>query len=237
MPNFINLAGERFGRWKVIERVQHVAKRTHWRCVCDCGNFGIVDRNSLRSGSSTSCGCLFAEVIQSGAAAKHRASQTREYSAWLAAKARCYNKAHVGYANYGGRGIRMAEVWLNDFPRFLKDMGRCPKGFSLDRIDVNGDYAPGNCRWADKLTQSRNTRQNHYLTGKGKTLTFCEWADELNISRQWLWKLAIVRGMTIDQIVSQGFGTKRPKYRSQQWQTSKSLLNPRSGGKTANSPE
>lgn len=89
----------------------------------------------------------------------------KEYNSWLDMKSRCLNQNHKSYKNYGARGITICDEWLNDLGQFIADMGKCPDGFSLDRIDNDKGYSPDNCRWADKSTQSRNTRKS--ATGAG----------------------------------------------------------------------
>jgi len=106
---------------------------------------------------------------------------SREYNSWRAAKARCLNTTNENYAYYGGRGITICERWLK-FDNFLLDMGRCPDGYSLDRIDNSRGYEPSNCRWASKAQQMNNTRATTYLTINGRTDTTASWAAAHNIS-------------------------------------------------------
>lgn len=110
---------------------------------------------------------------------KHR----REYAAWLSAKTRCYNPRYHNFRHYGGRGILMADAWRYSFDVFFADLGPCPVGHSLDRIDNDGPYAPGNCRWADALTQHGNTRVNRILAIRGEHLTVAEWARRRGIMK------------------------------------------------------
>jgi hypothetical protein len=113
-------------------------------------------------------------------------TKTREFCAWQSAKQRCSNQHYHNFAHYGGRGITMAEEWRTDFARFYADMGPCPAGHSLDRINNEGNYAPGNCRWADEITQHRNTRRNVMLTLDGKTATITEWAQRIGVRKTTL---------------------------------------------------
>lgn len=121
----------------------------------------------------------------------------REHNSWMSMKQRCYLPSAAGYKNYGGRGIKVCERWLEPklgFKNFLEDMGERPDGCTLDRIDVNGDYCPENCRWADAKTQCRNKRNNALITYRGETHTLKDWSEMLNLDyktlvmRHWKYK-------------------------------------------------
>lgn len=112
--------------------------------------------------------------------------KTREYAAWDNMKRRCLNPQHPEYFRYGGRGISFAES-LTTFEGFLSELGTCPPGGTLDRIDTNGDYEPGNVRWASRKQQARNMRSNHLLTSDGRTQCISAWAEELGISKYTIW--------------------------------------------------
>lgn len=112
----------------------------------------------------------------------HQRLKTRTYNIWKGIRVRCYNKNHHTYKNYGGRGICICKRW-DSFELFFKDMGECPIGYSIDRINNNGNYSPENCRWSNKLEQSKNTRKNVFLTFNGKTQTISDWAKELNLDQ------------------------------------------------------
>lgn len=193
-----NLIGQRFGRLVVIDEApRQLAKRgdyyrTRWLCRCDCGNVLEVNANSLKNGSSKSCGCLRRE-LESERATKHGFTKGYKveslYSVWNAMKLRCYNPNNKAYKNYGGRGITMCDEWLNDYATFRSwaiangydenaKYGDC----TLDRIDVNGPYCPDNCRWANAVEQQNNTRKNHYITYNGATKSIAEWARETGIA-------------------------------------------------------
>jgi hypothetical protein len=153
MTKRIDLTGKRSGRWTVIAYVQ----RFRWACICDCGTRRIVGGNSLRRGYSKSCGCLCRELSKARAT-KHGMSGSREYRSWECMKQRCFNPRAANYENYGGQGITVCEEWKSSFEAFFADMGTCPPGCSLDRIDPNGNYEPSNCRWADAKQQRQNQR-------------------------------------------------------------------------------
>lgn len=113
----------------------------------------------------------------------HGLRYTPEYKTWSSMKERCLNSQHPSYKNYGGRGIKICDRWLNNAEAFYKDMGKRPEGMSLDRIDNEGNYEPSNCRWATQKEQRNNTRQNRYITWDNKTRTISQWSDETGISQ------------------------------------------------------
>jgi hypothetical protein len=156
----IDLTGKRFGRWTVVA----YARGQKWHCVCDCGTRRVVRGQCLRTGESRSCGCLHKELVKARHT-KHGMCGSREYHSWQSMKARCLNPNNPNYEKYGGRGIRPCEEWLPFVP-FFADMETRPPGCSLDRIDVNGNYEPSNCRWADAKQQARNQRPRRARTVK-----------------------------------------------------------------------
>ncbi len=174
-----DMAGLTFGRLTVLVRHpnKHGETRAYWYCLCECGGAVVTSGKSLRKGHTQSCGCLKRDIGKIRAY-KHGLIHTREYRAWSAAKTRCYNPKIKAFKDYGGRGITMADVWRDDFAAFYRDMGQCPARHSLDRIDNNRAYEPGNCRWSDKIAQANNTRFNKNLTFQGKTLSVSAWERE-----------------------------------------------------------
>lgn len=156
-PNAINLVGQKFSRLTVTERsTVNAGIKAHWHCVCDCGKTSIVATSDLKSGHTKSCGCLNDEVRKTKPI-KHGFNRTPTHVSWLAMLARCSNSNLKSYKNYGGRGITVCARW-SSFENFLADIGERPHGRSIDRIDVNGNYEPGNCRWATASEQRRNQR-------------------------------------------------------------------------------
>lgn len=169
MGKFVSndLTNQRFVRLVAIECVGKDKWGSFlWRCRCDCGATHITSAGTLRNGNTKSCGCLRGERHGHTTDASGKPRQTRTYKAWYHAKARCNNPKDAKFKAYGGRGIRMCPEWLNSFSTFLKDMGECPPDLTLDRIDVNGNYEPSNCRWATWEVQNQNKRP------RKKTLTF-----------------------------------------------------------------
>lgn len=120
---------------------------------------------------------------------KHRRARSREWIAWKNAKCRCRTKTHQAYANYGGRGITFAAAW-DDFSVFFADMGLCPEGHQLDRIDNSRGYEPGNCRWTTSTQNNRNRRSTRLVPAFGETKPVVQWAEERGLSPELLlWRL------------------------------------------------
>lgn len=171
MANFVNLIGKRFGRLEVIAPAPPIVyyngrKRTAWSCLCDCGNVCTVVACSLKSGSTTSCGCVKIERNKQ-IFTKHGGYNDRLYGVWIDIKKRCYNPNYKQFNDYGGRGIAVCDEWRDDYSAFRDfamkhgynpnaKFGEC----TIDRIDVNGDYSPENCRFVDMKTQNSNKRRS-----------------------------------------------------------------------------
>ena len=162
-----DLVGKVFGILEVVSRApdRQFAKGSLpvWNCICKCGESGVIEvfQCHLKAGHTTSCDCVKRAAV-AATAIKHGKYKTREYSAWQAMKARCsLNTGNLEHkVLYSGRGIKVCNRWLNSFENFLEDMGNCPEGMSLDRIDVNGNYEPNNCRWASISEQNYNKRKS-----------------------------------------------------------------------------
>jgi hypothetical protein len=156
MPPPLDLSGQKYGRLRVIKLTSLPRQRSKWLCECDCGNTVEVFSTSLRTGHTKSCGCYNRELID--ARKTHGMKGSREYSSWRAMRYRCRNPRCPAFPNYGGRGITVCRRWESSFLNFYADMGERPDRKTLDRIDNDGNYEPGNCRWATAKEQGRNTR-------------------------------------------------------------------------------
>ncbi len=157
----IDIKGQRFGKLIIRERGISHDRKARWNCLCDCGKTVTVRGDALRSGKTKSCGCLQVDV-QRARNTIHgecpRSGMTREYIAWRAMISRCTLVNGKEYEHYGGRGITVCDRWRHSYQNFLSDMGRCPKRMTLDRRNNDGNYEPGNCRWATYHEQALNKR-------------------------------------------------------------------------------
>lgn len=193
-PNFTDLTGKQFGRLTVLHRDESIHDHTKgaaWVCQCLCGNVTSVLTKELNYGSIQSCGCLRDELLAQGNL-KHgsarRGQVSPEYKAWKRMKERCHTSTSKNYPRYGGRGIVVCDRWRNSFEAFLEDVGPRPTPkHSLDRYpDNNGNYEPGNVRWATRTEQARNTRSTVFLTLNGETHCLSEWSEIVHIKHSIL---------------------------------------------------
>lgn len=181
---FRDLTGQRFGRWVVLKRVPNRGKALMWECRCECGTVKIVHGTSLKGGTSTNCGC----VRLAGIPRTHGLTHHPLYRVWQRMKGCTGSPTHQDYHHYGGRGISMCDQWKNDFYSFYTwsiEHGWEP-GLEIDRLDVDGNYCPENCRFTDRSGQMRNTRRTRMLTYSGKTQSVLEWAEEIGIKPETL---------------------------------------------------
>lgn len=191
-----DLTGQKFGKLTVIKlhhKKEFLRKdrnrkeyKYYWICKCECGNEIIVDGNSLKLNRTKSCGCYKKEHILKiikEKNIKHNMTHTKLYRRWLGIKARCYIKNTENYKYYGGRGIIMCNEWKNDFRVFYNWAinNGYNENLTIDRIDVNGNYEPNNCRWVNRKIQMNNTTSNYNIEYNEQNKTLSEWSNFLNI--------------------------------------------------------
>lgn len=191
----IDLTGQRFGTLTVISEVPERNKNGHivYNVICDCGKEKQVLGASLRYGGSRSCNKCY---LLTGS---HGMWKSKEFNTWQSMKDRCSNPNNPRYKNYGARGIKVCDAWIKDFSQFFKDMGYS-QGLTIDRIDVNGNYEPSNCRWATPKLQARNRTNNISYTYNGSTKCMAEWCEILNMATSTFGN-RIKRGWSIERII------------------------------------
>ena len=203
-----DITGQRFGRLTALKKhhsewnKEKRISRNFWLFKCDCGKEKIIDKYSVLRGITTSCGC-FANEKRIKKNTKHGLFNTekRLYGCWQDMKNRCYNKNRKKYEIYGARGIKVCDEWKNNFKNFYDwaISSGYADNLTIDRIDVNGNYCPENCRWATLKEQANNTRRNHKITLKGKTMNLCEWLKKYKISSS-SYHYRQKKGLTDEQI-------------------------------------
>lgn len=181
MPKLIDLTGKKYNHLSVISLQERRKNATMWLCLCDCGKNTVVDSRNLKTGHTKSCGCWNLQAKKNRKI--HGESHgSQEWYTWVSMKARCLTPNNKYYSYYGGRGIKICHRWLESYQNFLQDMGRAPSNnHSIDRIDVNGDYEPLNCRWATAKQQANNKRKTKRIEFNGQLKTISEWCDELGL--------------------------------------------------------
>lgn len=169
-----------FGRLTALSLHERFEKKSpKWLFACECGNQHIACVKTVASGNTRSCGCLARETLIArntthGLAKKH----PKTYRTWKDMRSRCNNPNNKDFANYGGRGITVCNAW-DDFAVFMADMGARPEGLTIERIDVNGNYEPSNCKWADGDEQANNKQTTVRITHNGETKSLTQWAKQL----------------------------------------------------------
>lgn len=211
-PQYISLSklakdvtGQRFGKLVALGPVAHSRYGTLWLCQCDCGNTVTILGTNLRN-VQRSCGCSRGKPEHLIAMnTTHGLYGHPLHKAWDSIIQRCENPKNKNYARYGGRGISICAEWRHDLLAFHAYVSLLPhcgdKGYSLDRIDNDGNYEPGNLRWATSKEQQRNTGFNVILTHNGKSQCVSAWAEELGISAHKL-RYRISRGWPVDRVLS-----------------------------------
>lgn len=196
-----NLVGRQFAQLTVQTFVGVTAmKMPIWTARCSCGNDVVVRSQELLQGDTRSCGCLHraAVVARNKSYAKHRAKNKPAYSSWQSMIQRCCNPLSKDYPRWGGRGIKVSPVWRHSYLTFVRDLGERPQGTSLERINVNGDYEPGNCRWATPKQQASNRRSSHIVVFMGKRMTLTQLAESCGVNDATLRQRICKRGMSVE---------------------------------------
>lgn len=202
MGKFEDLTGQRFGYLTVIKKAgKNKSDKILWLCKCDCGKLKIIQGASLKNGRTKSCGCL----RKKGARRTHGFKYTRLYCIWQGIKKRCLNKNTSNYYIYGGRGIKICDEWKNDFKVFHDwafangyDENAKRGDCTIERIDVNGNYEPSNCKWVTMKEQCRNTRSNKLITYNNETRCLMDWSYIFNINYKTL-LYRFKKGWTIEK--------------------------------------
>lgn len=208
----MDIIGKKFGMLTVVKYLgMDEGGQSLWLCKCDCGNERICQRQYLVKSNNPSCGCI-------NPLEKHGMSRSKIYHVWNGMKCRCSNENDKNYHNYGGRGIRVCDEWSNStngFDNFCSwayengynenaTKGEC----TIDRIDVNGNYEPSNCRWVTQKVQVNNERRNIRIEYKGKTLTAKQWSEELGLDYKTI-RNRVKKGLPPEEILFKGKGGKR----------------------------
>lgn len=190
--------GDKFERLIVLSKAENSnTGHIRWNCRCACGKEKTIQQRSLVSGNTKSCGCYCKDnnrILRT----KHGGYYTAEYKAWQHMIQRCNTPTHQSYKDYGGRGIKVCERW-KDFKNFINDMGQRPSDkHSLERVDVNKDYEPANCKWATYKEQANNRRTSRMVTYQGVTEPLKVWTDFLGLDYQLILS-RIYRGWSVDK--------------------------------------
>lgn len=197
---YIDLTGERFGKLTVIAEAPRRGNKgyaRYWVCKCDCGNEKEVAQNGLRSGRHVSCG----ECYHPGKT--HGMSGTKMYCSWQCMLQRCENSNNPYYRNYGARGITVCNEW-HDFQVFhdWAISHGWQKGLQIDRIDVNGNYEPDNCRWVTHAEQQRNRRYHHTISWDGRDWIFADIPRKTGIPYSTLYYQVVEKGHSVDEVLA-----------------------------------
>lgn len=199
-----DITGQRFGRLVAIRPNGEQGKNTKWLCRCDCGNETTTNVSSLIRGKTKSCGCLRKEST-SKRFTKHGGKHERLYMIYSSMKARCNNSKYSHYEFYGGKGVKVCDEWLHnyqDFKDWALQNGYSPE-LTIDRINVDGDYEPSNCRWITKHEQANNKTNNNFIEYQGETHTIADWARIQGLSYYSLYQRIVVRKWDVERAMTQ----------------------------------
>lgn len=184
----IDMTGKKYGNSIAIRHVGKCSGRQYtWLFACDCGKEFVAVGCEVRRGSINECpSCAAQRKLNS--VTTHGKTNSPEYAIWTAMKSRCHNQNTIHYADYGGRGIKVCDRWKNSFENFFFDMGCKPDGMTIDRINNDGDYDPKNCKWASRLDQSNNKRNNRIITINGESMTLSQWSKKCKVGESTIRK-------------------------------------------------
>lgn len=209
--------GQKFGRLTVLSVLPSTDRKRRVLCRCDCGIEKVVSFPDMRVGHIRSCGCLIVDTRDMSAAiaastthgqAAH-GQQTKTYKTWIYMRRRCSDPAVIGYENYGGRGIKVCDRWQNSFENFASDVGTCPSPeHSIDRLDVNGQYEPGNCRWATKKEQAQTRRNRITVNVDGQEVCLKEACEKLGMHYRSVWSRIKQYGWSVNEALNTPFRKK-----------------------------
>lgn len=209
-----DVTGMVFGRLTALEYAGRSKNRSFlWKCRCECGVETIAMLAKIMSGEKRSCGCLARETSQMQFVTHGHTvgKKSSTYGIWSQMIQRCRNPKDKSFSKYGARGIRICDRWLR-FDNFLEDMGERPIGMSLDRIDNEGNYEPGNCRWADDKAQARNRRSTIFLEYQGKRVPAAELAERHGIPARRLESRVLRFGWSVERALSTPAKSRRCKH-------------------------
>lgn len=189
-----DITAKRFGSLVAVRFDHKVGKRSYWLFKCDCGKEKVILKSNVIYGKQKACGCQMLRI-------KHGLTNTRLHHIWIGMKSRCYDKNKSCYRNYGGKGIKVCDLWKNDFVPFYNwamENGY-KKGLTIDRIDSTRDYCPENCRWVTRAEQNRNTSRNLMITYKGETRCLREMSRKYGIHWATI-SYRLKRGKPLDEV-------------------------------------
>jgi lambda repressor-like predicted transcriptional regulator len=215
MGKALDITGMKFNRLTAMKNTWVFDRdgRYKWVFLCDCGSIYEASGSQVKNGNVKSCGCLVKELSKCGDKSRvHGMSRTPTYKCWKGLRARCLNKKHPYYKNYGGRGITVCDRW-SSFELFFEDMGLKPsEAHSLDRIDNSAGYSKENCRWATAIVQGNNKRNNNILTYNGESLSVAQWSKKTGLEEDTI-RARLKRGWSHEKTLSTKVLDNWPKKR------------------------